>query len=232
LIRSQAIAKGLEFSAVIDPLLPPQLNGDPGRLRQVLLNLLGNAVKFSAQGSISFRLRLLEQTPTEVTVEATVVDTGIGIDPEAQARLFRPFTQADGSTTRHYGGTGLGLVISRRLAHLMGGNLTLQSAPGRGSTFQFTATFKKVESSIPANASCQPAPPSAQARAQMHPLRILLAEDNVVNQVVAVGLLERQGHHVQVARHGKEVLSLRWMASRLQRRFDRQSRRVKLTSRS
>jgi signal transduction histidine kinase len=139
LVRPQAQAKGLALRLDTVPELPGTLLGDPLRLKQVLINLLGNAVKFTAEGSVTLRVRELGREPgpegERVRLCLEVADTGIGIEPEKQARIFEPFTQADSSTTRRFGGTGLGLSIVRRLVSMMGGELRLDSAPGRGSTF-------------------------------------------------------------------------------------------------
>ena len=142
LVRPQADAKRLELVLDAAPGLPVELLGDPLRLKQVLINLLGNAVKFTAQGSVTLRVRELERDARQVTLRLEVADTGIGIDPAKQARIFEPFTQADSSTTRRFGGTGLGLSIVRRLVGMMGGALTLQSAPGQGSTFGVTLSLE------------------------------------------------------------------------------------------
>ncbi len=135
---AQARDKGLRFSAQVDPGVPDVLEGDAPRLRQVLLNLVGNAVKFTAQGEVKVGVALVEESAQDALVRVEVRDTGIGIAPEMQARLFEPFTQADGSTTRRFGGTGLGLAIARRLVELMGGEIGVESAPGQGSTFWLT----------------------------------------------------------------------------------------------
>src|SRR5262249_40551711 len=121
LLAEQAEAKGLELAVFVHPDIPARLAGDPGRLRQILLNLVGNAVKFTEQGEAVVRARLAAETPDEAIVRFEVVDTGIGISPEGQERLFQAYSQTDSSTTRKYGGTGLGLVICKRLARLMGG---------------------------------------------------------------------------------------------------------------
>ncbi|WP_157265279.1 PAS domain-containing hybrid sensor histidine kinase/response regulator [Azohydromonas aeria] len=135
IVQAQAAAKGLTLHFEADPELPRELVGDPLRLRQVLINLLGNAVKFTPQGSVTLRVGVPRRDATGCLLCFDVIDTGIGIAPEAQERIFEAFTQADGSTTRRFGGTGLGLSIVRRLVHMMDGELVLDSAPGRGSTF-------------------------------------------------------------------------------------------------
>src|SRR5436309_12712646 len=135
LLAEQARSKDIELVCWLPTELPKRLRGDPGRLRQVLLNLLGNALKFTEQGEVLLKIEKIEETENTVSLRFTIRDTGIGIEPEVQRTLFQPFTQADSSTTRKYGGTGLGLAISRRLVELMHGNVGVESSPGRGSTF-------------------------------------------------------------------------------------------------
>ncbi len=137
LLDSRAHARGLELVCDIDPRMPPAVEGDPGRLRQVLMNLVGNAIKFTERGEVHVMADVAARGPGRVTVRFAVRDTGIGIPPERQAAVFESFTQADGSVSRRFGGTGLGLTISRQLVDLMGGTMALESEPGRGSTFHF-----------------------------------------------------------------------------------------------
>ena len=144
--------KGLVFSSTVAPEVPDDLVGDWSRLEQVLTNLVGNAIKFTERGSVSVRLSVEERTPASVLLKLAVSDTGIGIAPDRQAEVFDAFTQADGSTTRRYGGTGLGLTISKTLAEMMGGRISLESEPGKGSTFYLTARL-----GIPGASSSPPA---------------------------------------------------------------------------
>jgi PAS domain S-box-containing protein len=204
-LRLRAQEKGLKLNWAIAADVPDTLCGDPGRLRQVLLNLLGNALKFTEKGGASVEVQL-EQAPNHhhVSLHFAVRDTGIGISPEKQSAIFESFTQADGSTARRYGGTGLGLTISRRLVEMMGGRIWVESEAGRGSTFHFTAQFGVATTGGVAETNSQ-----SQAQAtheRRNGLRILLAEDNAVNQKVAVRLLEKQGSSVVVANNGREAL--------------------------
>jgi signal transduction histidine kinase len=145
LVRPQAGAKGLQLRVDAPPGLRARLRGDPLRLKQVLINLLGNAVKFTEAGSVTLRVRELSRADGHARLDLEVVDTGIGIAPEAQAHIFEPFSQADSSTTRRFGGTGLGLSIVRRLVAMMDGELHLLSRPGQGSTFGVTLELEIVE---------------------------------------------------------------------------------------
>ena len=187
--------------------LPPEvasltLLGDPLRLGQTLLNLVGNAVKFTAQGSITVRIRMIQDNPGDVLLRCDVQDTGIGISDEDQKRLFTAFAQADGSMTRKYRGTGLGLAISKRLVEMMGGTIGLESAVGQGSNFWFFVPLKK------ATDAAVPAPPSAgqsaelQLKTRFAGTRILLAEDEPINQEVSRGLLEDAGLTVELVADG------------------------------
>ena len=139
----RAASKGLELAVSADPEVPRTLRGDPGRIAQILNNLLANAIKFTDRGEVVARVSVAEEWDDEIVVQFSVIDTGVGIPPETLARLFKPFSQGDSSTTRRYGGTGLGLAISRRLAELMRGGIGVDTAPGGGSTFWFTARLKR-----------------------------------------------------------------------------------------
>jgi len=198
-----AWGRGLQLCQVLDPELPPVVWGDPQRLRQVLLNLLSNAVKFTDAGSVTLTVAIVRRLSDSVDLQFAVRDTGIGIATEKQKEIFETFTQADSSTTRRYGGTGLGLAISRKLVTLMDGSLELESQLGQGSTFRFTISFP-----LPA-AGTVAAPEAGSVRIphSQRSLRILLAEDNAINQKVAVRLLERMGHRVDVAWDGRQAVS-------------------------
>ena len=241
MLAVRAANSGLELICRIDAAIPSPLTGDPGRLRQVITNLAGNAIKFTRQGEVVIGARLSSETAASVMIRFEVSDTGIGIPGERHAAIFSPFTQVDESTTRKYGGTGLGLAICKQLAELMGGEIGLESEEGSGSTFWFTARFaRKVgaagaseqagsdgraarragESELhdcielmlgrspggapgnsrgPAPAGALPARPDA---------RILLAEDNVINQKVAQSLLARLGYRAaDVVANGREAIA-------------------------
>ena len=222
MLAPQAFGKGLKLTAHRDGALPTLLRGDPGRLRQVLANLVGNALKFTEAGEVRVHATATHETGHDVIVRIEVRDTGIGIPVGAQATLFEAFTQADGSTTRKYGGTGLGLAISKQLVTLMGGEIGVHSAEGHGSTFWFTARFGKqsaadqspvAEPSVlerefgsgqPA-APRRPAPPSTAVPMENR-FRVLVAEDNIVNQKVALSQLRRLGYSADGVANGLEAV--------------------------
>ena len=197
-----ASAKGLGFDVEVAPELMRPLRGDPLRLEQVLLNFAGNAIKFSERGRITLRATLARAFGPELLVRFEVRDKGIGIAPEQQAGLFRPFHQADPSATRRHGGTGLGLVISKQLAELMGGEVGVDSTPGQGSTFWFTARVTLEDSA--ANPGLGAAPEPGATR--LDGCAVLLVEDNPFNQEVARELLARTGAAVVVADDGRQAL--------------------------
>ncbi|NIC40480.1 response regulator [Aquabacterium sp. A08] len=196
--------KGLEVLADV-PLDPPgQVLGDPGRIRQVLVNLVGNAIKFTHQGEVAVQVEWRDgPTSGQRVVQVAVRDTGIGIAPAQQARVFDAFSQADTTTTRHFGGTGLGLSISRRLIELMGGRLWLESQPGVGSVFHFTLTLDWEPTAAPSWAS---APGALAGR------RMLVVDDNPTNRTIYQRLLAKWGVDVAVAASGPEALA--WLAQR------------------
>jgi len=201
-------AKGLSLHIDIAGM-PQALRGDATRLTQALLNYLGNAVKFTEQGSITLKGRLIEETDTACLVRFEVSDTGIGMTTEQCANLFKAFTQADGSTTRKYGGTGLGLAITRRLASLMGGAVGVDSAPGQGSTFWLTARLGRGQV---AQAAVPPAPTFSDTEAALRRdhgnARILLVEDDPINQEVALLLLRDVGLAPDLAENGRAAVRL------------------------
>jgi PAS domain S-box-containing protein len=214
IVAPAAERKGLALRMEAPRVPLPQVLGDPHRLRQVLINLLGNAIKFTSEGGVTLRLSTTGVTHGEAAVRVEVIDTGIGIDQEALDRLFRAFEQADGSMSRRFGGTGLGLAITRQLIELMGGHVGVDSQPGTGSTFWFELTMRVAVADSPAPVHVEPGMPagdvvSAALRAVpgQGGLDVLLAEDNPVNTRVAVAMLKRGGHRVTHAENGHAVLA-------------------------
>ena len=199
LFQARAEAKGLRLTAQIAPDVPPVVLGDPVRLRQILANFISNAIKFTEQGEVVVRVEPSDLYPCGVRL--MVQDTGIGIPPDRQASIFEPFAQADSSTTRKYGGTGLGLTICKRLAELMGGQIGVESAPGKGSTFYVDLPLP------PAEAPSQTTPDLSEPLPEVPPgKRILLVEDNEVNRKVALRMLSKWHLEVEVAINGVEAV--------------------------
>jgi PAS domain S-box-containing protein len=202
----RAQQKSLELAWEAGEEVPEFLVGDLGRLRQVLVNLIGNALKFTASGEIFVLVEKLDDLRDGVELHFSVRDTGIGIAAEKQADIFAPFTQADGSTTRLYGGTGLGLGIAARLVEMMGGTIWVESEPGRGSTFHFTTCFAVPQDKNQAEYAEGMAAARAEEEKRM-PLRVLIAEDHAINRLLARRLLEKHGHSVTLAENGMEALA-------------------------
>jgi light-regulated signal transduction histidine kinase (bacteriophytochrome)/CheY-like chemotaxis protein len=205
LLRAQAHAKSIGLSAVFDSPPPRWYEGDAYRLRQIILNLAGNAIKFTAVGEVTIRV-LDADTNKDAPLVFTVTDTGIGIAPQHLREIFQKFSQADQSTTRQYGGTGLGLAISRELAELMGGNISVTSEAGKGATFRVALPLKQSgkyssAGTLPLVAKPHPPVPGAGRR-------ILVAEDDVASQVVIKAMLKKKGFEVEVAPNGKKLLEL------------------------
>jgi two-component system sensor histidine kinase/response regulator len=197
ILAERAQSKGLELLCLVQPGVPPDLCGDAGRLRQVLLNLLSNAIKFTDHGEVALYVRPEDVSAADVHLLFEIVDTGIGLSKEAQTRIFQPFAQADGSTTRKYGGTGLGLAISRGLVERMQGQIGVRSEPGGGSTFWFTARFKKQAAPAP-RALRQP--PSA--------LRVLVVDDNAsCRNIISKMLTAWKIDHAE-APNGRDALQM------------------------
>ncbi|HEY3936181.1 MAG TPA: ATP-binding protein [Bryobacteraceae bacterium] len=204
IVRGTAALKPLTLATFIDPAIPSTVSGDFNRLRQILLNFLSNAIKFTAEGEIAVRAELRDRLRDGYELYFSVSDQGIGITPEQQARLFQPFSQAEASTTRKFGGTGLGLVICKRLAELMGGSIGVTSSYGHGSSFWFTIKVRATAgAALPSTRSACLLPRPCPARNS----RLLLVEDNTINQKVALLMLEKLGHQVDVAANGYEALS-------------------------
>ncbi len=205
IITEPAQAKGLTVRTDGDSV-PDWLCGDPTRLRQSLLNYAGNAVKFTERGSVTLAARLIQENEDELLVRFEVSDTGVGIASETIEHLFQSFGQADASTTRQYGGTGLGLAITRRLVQLMGGEVGVNSTPGVGSTFWFTAPLRRGHGTPSAVAHYDTSRAETQLRAQHYGAHILLAEDHPINREVAVELLSSTGLVVDIANDGRQAL--------------------------
>jgi CheY-like chemotaxis protein len=219
ILHPAAAERGLHITQSYDAALPRVVQGDPFRIRQVMLNLVGNAVKFTDSGAVRIEVSRLDSGAAKISV----VDTGIGISAEQLQRLFRRFTQADSSTTRRYGGTGLGLAISKTLVELMGGHIGVDSRPGSGSTFWFTLPLGVAAPAAPvadseaagvmgpaaaAEPAAVPLLPAELGAAGRRPRRLLLVEDNFVNQRVAVYMLTKLGAQVDVAQHGREAIEM------------------------
>ncbi len=200
LFEEQARQKGLGFQIHVAEDVPPCLIGDPQRLAQILLNLVSNAIKFANAGEVCIRVTRSTADAATVRLQFSVTDTGMGISVAQQAKLFKPFSQADSSFSRRHGGSGLGLAISQSLARLMGGEIRLESVEGRGSTFSFGVTFAACVDIVPINT------PFAQATGLFKAAQVLLVEDDLLNQIVAGELLQRLGVTVTVANNGLEAL--------------------------
>ena len=197
----RAHQKGLELNCIIEPDVPEALVGDPSRLRQVLINLLGNSLKFTERGEVNLRVQRESVKEESISLHFSVEDTGIGIPAEKQARIFEAFTQVDGSTARRFGGTGLGLTICRQLVEMMGGRIWVESAPGQGSTFHFTASFgisKAAGSPMPVE------------KAQLKGMRALVVDDNLTNRRILERLLAGWGMKPTLAENGAAGAANPW----------------------
>ncbi|MDO8799210.1 ATP-binding protein [Phenylobacterium sp.] len=199
--RETASAKGVDISYELAPGAPRWLSGDPNRIRQIMLNLVSNALKFTQAGEVRLSVRpMIAQGEDTVRFEIAVSDTGIGITPEQQARLFQSFAQADAATTRKFGGTGLGLAICRQLTDLMGGEIAVESEPDRGSVFRVTLELPRAD-------AVDLAEPQAESGGLSH-LTLLVAEDNPINQAVVRAVLEAVGARLETANDGVEALDM------------------------
>lgn len=198
LFAEPAQKKGLEIICHIDSTVPNQVKGDPGRLKQILTNLLGNAIKFTSQGEVFMHVSLAEETKDKLKLQVEVVDTGIGIPVDAQSKIFEAFSQADSSTTRKFGGTGLGLTITKQLVERMGGELSVQSEEGKGSQFIFSVLLQNVS----------PSTDQIQDLGLFHDLRILLVEDNHQNQLAMKELFAKWRVEVSTVTSGEEAMTL------------------------
>lgn len=215
LLADRAHTKGLELASLVHQDVSTSLQGDPGRLRQVLTNLIGNAIKFTDSGEVVVRATRISETATHTELRFEIQDTGIGISLEAQGRLFCAFTQADGSTTRQYGGTGLGLAISKQLIELMGGQIGIQSTFGHGSTFWFTTEFEKQGEPLTA-----PGAAEQEATGNLLAARVLIVDDNATNRSILDHQTSSWGMIATEAESGKRALELLRAAARLGQSFD------------
>jgi CheY-like chemotaxis protein len=219
LLTGSARGRGLTLTAVVDDSVPATVSGDPGRLRQVLMNLVGNAIKFSDRGEIVVRVSASDEPQAGLLIRFEVSDTGIGIAPEKLAVIFEPFMQEDTSTSRRYGGTGLGLAISSQLVALMNGKIGVSSTVGVGSTFWFTIRGSKAHDEpdpeignddagvdLGSPGGISDGEGDASGPAALRPGRLLLVEDNPVNQKVALVMLTRAGYDVDTAADGLEAV--------------------------
>jgi len=205
----KAVEKGLTLEQQIDKNVPLCLVGDSVRIRQIITNLVGNAIKFTSRGSVSLQISVESKTAETVTLRFSIRDTGIGIPAEKLQGIFEPFTQADSSTTRKYGGTGLGLAISKQLAEMMGGRICIESIEGEGSTFWFTAVLGIQKDAVPLTA--QPVStekPADPVERDLSGIRILIAEDEPINQIVTMSIIRKSGYQADLARNGSEALKM------------------------
>jgi signal transduction histidine kinase/DNA-binding NarL/FixJ family response regulator/HPt (histidine-containing phosphotransfer) domain-containing protein len=213
LMTGHAAAKNIELALELDPKLPDVVIGDPTRLRQVLLNLVNNAIKFTSKGTVFIRIRNLTlpdesgNTPSSYQIYFAVQDSGIGITPEAQKKLFTPFAQADASVSRKYGGTGLGLAICKRLIEAMGGVISISSKEGEGSTFFFTLTLPAGRTETAADEPPLTPKPVSLVASPGKFLKVLVVDDNGINQKVLSSLIEKRGHKAVTAGNGQEAMN-------------------------
>ncbi|HUU42032.1 MAG TPA: response regulator, partial [Desulfatiglandales bacterium] len=207
----KAHGKGLDFAYIIDHDIPSLLRGDPGRLRQILMNLADNAIKFTEKGEVVIRAFMENETEESITIRFNVEDTGIGIPKEDQDRLFKSFHQVDASTSRKHGGTGLGLAISKRLVELMGGEIGVESKPDKGSTFRFTVTFEKQSLAEEK---------TFELSIDIQTKRILVVDDNKINLEIISGYLDAWGCNFEIAQSGDVALSLMRAVAKVGAPFD------------
>ncbi|MCK4224314.1 MAG: response regulator [candidate division Zixibacteria bacterium] len=210
-LAPRASVKGLELACLIHHGVPSFLRGDPGRLRQMLVNLGGNAIKFTEKGEVVIGIELEKETEDSATLLFSITDTGVGIPKDTQTRIFESFTQVDGTTTRRYGGTGLGLSISKRLVELLGGQIGVESQPGKGSRFWFTVTFEKQKEFKDVSPSFPP---------DIRGMRMLVVDDNTTNRTILVKMLESFGCSAEAVESGSTALQALKKAARKEKLFD------------
>ncbi|MCI5132771.1 MAG: response regulator [Candidatus Electrothrix sp. EH2] len=208
IVELKASEKGLELKIELSAEIPQQLKGDPLRLGQILINLGNNAVKFTSRGEVGIHVDQLRRKGDIVQLEFCIADTGIGMTPQQQSKLFKSFSQADSSTTRKFGGTGLGLSISKKLVEMTGGAIWFESEVGQGSRFYFTLPFVVCSENNPEQCRKKNKKHSDEAFLNLQGVRVLLAEDNELNQELAKLLLSRKGMIVTIANNGAEALEL------------------------
>jgi two-component system, sensor histidine kinase and response regulator len=211
LLSERAQSKGLEFAGLVEQDVPTALRGDPGRLSQILTNLLGNAIKFTEEGEVILRTMLVEEAEDAALIRFEVTDTGIGMTPDQQSRLFQSFSQADASTTRKYGGTGLGLAISKQLVEMMGGQIGVESEPGKGSTFWFTVQLEKQSEGAQATPSL---------RTHLDGLRVLTVDDNETNRKIVHQQVTSWRMYEDSAKDGQTALEMLRSAAESGRPYD------------
>jgi two-component system, sensor histidine kinase and response regulator len=197
MFAENAHRKGLELAVITDPSIPVSMEGDPGRLRQVIINLVDNAIKFTSEGEVIVRMDAVDEDEGHAIISIEVKDTGVGIEADAMERIFECFSQADGSTTRKFGGTGLGLTIAKQLVEMMGGGICVESIPGKGSSFRFTVKLKKLH----AGASCAYYPGQ-----NLHGQKILLVDDNSTNLTILKNQVVAWGVQTEIAENGTTAL--------------------------
>ncbi|MEO7767612.1 MAG: ATP-binding protein, partial [Ferruginibacter sp.] len=200
----RADEKGVLLKTDIDKTIYPFLSGDPVRLNQILVNLVGNAIKFTDHGEVNVKAMLLKENDQSVELEFSVTDTGIGIAEDKVESVFERFTQVSGTSTRKYGGTGLGLTITRQLIELQGGTIHVKSHENKGSVFTFYLTIRKGRQPV----NCENKLTSKEQANTLNGVNILLVEDNIINQKVAMKSLSGRGALMDVANHGKEAIEL------------------------
>jgi PAS domain S-box-containing protein len=210
-LAHRASSKGLELACMIHPQVPTLLRGDTGRLRQILMNLGGNAVRFTEKGEVVIQVELQKETEDRATLLFSVTDTGIGISKDKHEKIFESFTQVDGSTTRKYGGSGLGLSISRRLVEVMGGQIGVESQPGKGSRFWFTVTFEKQKEFKEISLTLPP---------DIRGLRMLVIDDNQTNRAILLKMLESFGCYAEAVEGGAKALQVLKRAVHKEKLFD------------